>query len=148
MASATAESPTKLVIKLKQPDPAFLTYLGQAAGSQESPKAWKSPTASTVPVGSGPYVLDTKATVVGSSYVFTANPDYWDKAEQHYSKVVMNVYTTQTTILDAIEGGQVNAANTFDDTVSFVRDLDWLSDEDKSKIFEGNARRLYTLAKL
>ena len=116
MASATAESPTKLVIKLKQPDPAFLTYLGQAAGSQESPKAWKSPTASTVPVGSGPYVLDTKATVVGSSYVFTANPDYWDKAEQHYSKVVMNVYTTQTTILDAIEGGQVNAANTFDDT--------------------------------
>jgi peptide/nickel transport system substrate-binding protein len=116
MASATAESPTKLVIKLKQPDPAFLTYLGQAAGSQESPKAWKSQTASTVPVGSGPYVLDTKATVVGSSYVFTANPNYWDKAEQHYSKVVMNVYTTQTTTLDAIEGGQVNAANTFDDT--------------------------------
>ena len=46
MASATAVSPTKLVIRLKQPDPAFLTYLGEAAGSQESPKAWKSPTAS------------------------------------------------------------------------------------------------------
>ena len=45
MASATAVSPTKLVIRLKQPDPAFLTYLGEAAGSQESPKAWKSPTA-------------------------------------------------------------------------------------------------------
>ena len=28
----------------------------------------------------------------------------------------MNVYTTATTVLDAIEGGQVNAANTFDDT--------------------------------
>ena len=116
MASATAVSPTKLVIRLKQPDPAFLTYLGEAAGSQESPKAWKSPTAATVPVGSGPYVLDTKATVVGSSYVFTANPNYWDKAEQHYSKIVMNVYTSATTVLDAIEGGQVNAANTFDDT--------------------------------
>ena len=116
MASATAASPTKLVIRLKQPDPAFLTYLGEAAGSQESPKAWKSPTASTVPVGSGPYELDTKATVVGSSYVFTANPNYWDKAEQHYSKIVMNVYTSATTVLDAIEGGQVNAANTFDDT--------------------------------
>jgi peptide/nickel transport system substrate-binding protein len=116
MASATAVSPTKLVITLKQPDPAFLTYLGEAAGSQESPKAWKSPTASTVPVGSGPYLLDTAATVVGSSYVFTANPHYWDKPEQHYSKIVMNVYTTATTVLDAIEGGQVNAANTFDDT--------------------------------
>ena len=116
MASATAVSPTKLVIRLKQPDPAFLTYLGEAAGSQESPKAWKSPTASTVPVGSGPYLLDPKATVVGSSYVFTANPNYWDKAEQHYSKIVMTVYTTPTTVLDAIEGGQVSAENTFDDT--------------------------------
>ena len=116
MASATAASPTKLVIRLKQPDPAFLTYLGEAAGSQESPKAWKSPTAATVPVGSGPYELDTQATVVGSSYVFTANPNYWDKPEQHYSKIVMNVYTSATTVLDAIEGGQVNAANTFDDT--------------------------------
>jgi peptide/nickel transport system substrate-binding protein len=116
MASATAVSPTTLVIRLKQPDPALLTYLGQGAGSQESPKAWKSSTAQTVPVGSGPYVLDTKATVVGSSYVFTANPNYWDKPEQHYSKIVMNVYTTATTVLDAIEGGQVNAANTFDDT--------------------------------
>jgi peptide/nickel transport system substrate-binding protein len=116
MASATALSPTELVIRLKQPDPAFLTYLGEAAGSQESPKAWSSPTAGTVPVGSGPYLLDTKATVVGSSYVFTANPNYWDKPEQHYSKIVMNVYTSATTVLDAIEGGQVNAANTFDDT--------------------------------
>ena len=116
MASATAVSPTKLVIRLKQPDPAFLTYLGEAAGSQESPKAWSSPTAATVPVGSGPYLLDTQATVVGSSYVFTANPNYWDKPEQHYSKIVMNVYSTATTVLDAIEGGQVNAANTFDDT--------------------------------
>jgi peptide/nickel transport system substrate-binding protein len=116
MASATAVSPTELVIRLKQPDPAFLTYLGEAAGSQESPKAWSSPTAATVPVGSGPYELDSAATVVGSSYVFTANPNYWDKPEQHYSKIVMNVYTSATTVLDAIEGGQVNAANTFDDT--------------------------------
>src|SRR5580698_2521231 len=116
MASATAVSPTKLVIRLKQPDPAFLTYLGEAAGSQESPKAWSSPTAATVPVGSGPYELDTKATVVGSSYVFTANPNYWDKAEQHYSKIVMTVYNSSASLLDAIEGGQVNAANTFDNT--------------------------------
>lgn len=116
MASATAQSPTTLVITLKQPDPAFLTYLTQNAGLQESPKAFGSATAKTVPVGSGPYELDTSATVVGSSYVFTANPNYWDKAEQHYSKITMNVYSTPTALLDAIEGGQVNAANTFDNT--------------------------------
>jgi peptide/nickel transport system substrate-binding protein len=112
--SATAASPTSLVITLKQPDPAFLTYLTQNPGLMESPKAWTTSTAKTVPVGSGPYELDTAATVVGSSYVFTANPDYWDKAQQHYAKIVMNVYSTPTALLDAIEGGQVNAANTFD----------------------------------
>ena len=116
MASAKAVSPTQLVITLKQPDPAFLTFLTQNAGLQESPKAFSSSTAKTVPVGSGPYVMDTAGTVPGSSYTFTANPNYWNKAQQHYAKIVMTVYSTPTAGLDAIQGGQVNAANTFDNT--------------------------------
>jgi peptide/nickel transport system substrate-binding protein len=116
MASAKAASPTQLVITLKQPDPAFLVYLSQNAGLQESPKAFSSSTVKTAPVGSGPYVMDTTATVPGSSYTFTANPKYWNKAQQHYGKIVMTVYSTPTAGLDAIEGGQVNAANTFDNT--------------------------------
>jgi peptide/nickel transport system substrate-binding protein len=116
MESATAASPTKLVITLKQPDPAFLVYLTQNAGLQESPKAFTGSTAKTVPVGSGPYEMDASATVPGSSYVFTANPGYWDKAQQHYAKIVMTVFNTSASLLDAIQGGQVNAANTFDNT--------------------------------
>ena len=34
----------------------------------------------------------------------------------------------------------------FDDTLALVADLEWLSAEDKHKIFEGNARRLYSRA--
>jgi peptide/nickel transport system substrate-binding protein len=116
MASAKAASPTQLVITLKQPDPAFLVFLSQNAGLQESPTALSSSTAKTVPVGSGPYVMDTAATVPGSSYTFKANPNYWNKAEQHYAKIVMTVYTTPTAMLDAVQGGQVNAANTFDNS--------------------------------
>jgi peptide/nickel transport system substrate-binding protein len=116
MASAKAASPTQLVITLKQPDPAFLVYLSQNAGLQESPKAFSGSTAKTVPVGSGPYVMDTAATVPGSSYTFTANAKYWNKAEQHYAKIVMTVFSTATALLDAVQGGQVNAANTFDNT--------------------------------
>ena len=117
MQSATAASPTKLVIYApKQPDPAFLVYLTQNAGLQESPKAFSGSTAKTVPVGSGPYEMDASATVPGSTYVFTANPGYWDKAQQHYGKIVMTVFSTSASLLDAIEGGQVNAANTFDNT--------------------------------
>ncbi len=116
MASATAAGPTKLVITLKQQDPAFLVYLTQNAGLQESPKAFTTATAKTTPVGSGPYELDSSATIPGSTYVFTANPGYWNKAQQHYAKLVMNVYSTPAAELDAIQGGQVNAANTFDNT--------------------------------
>jgi hypothetical protein len=31
--------------------------------------------------------------------------------------------------------------------VHMVTDIDWLSDEDRYKIFEGNARKVYTRAK-
>ncbi|MET7420044.1 amidohydrolase family protein [Dactylosporangium sp. NPDC005555] len=36
----------------------------------------------------------------------------------------------------------------FDDTVPMVTGIPWLTDDDKFKIFEGNARKLYTRAKL
>jgi 4-oxalmesaconate hydratase len=35
----------------------------------------------------------------------------------------------------------------FDDTVDFVKEIDWLTDEDRHKLFEGNARKLFTRAK-
>ena len=76
----------------------------------ESPKNFTSATEKTDPVGTGPYVLDTKDTVVGSTYVFTKNDKYFAPQEQHYSKIVMNVYTTPTAVLNAIKGGQIDGA--------------------------------------
>ena len=35
----------------------------------------------------------------------------------------------------------------FDDTVEMVKSIEWLSDDDRNKLFEGNARKLYTRAK-
>jgi 4-oxalmesaconate hydratase len=35
----------------------------------------------------------------------------------------------------------------FDDTVGMVKSIEWLTDEDHYKIFEGNARKLYSRAK-
>jgi 4-oxalmesaconate hydratase len=35
----------------------------------------------------------------------------------------------------------------FDHTVELVKNIDWLTDEDRYKIFEGNARKLYTRVK-
>ena len=113
---AKAIDATHVELDLSQPDPAVLTYLTQDAGLQESPKAFTKSDVETVPVGSGPYVLDSKNSVSGSSYLFTANKDYWNKSDQHYAKIVMNVYADGTALLNAIQGGQVNAAATFDNS--------------------------------
>jgi peptide/nickel transport system substrate-binding protein len=113
---AKATDDTHLVLTLVKPDPALLNYLTQNAGLMESAKAFTSADVKTNPVGSGPYVLDTKSTKPGSTYVFTKNPSYWNAADQHYGKLVMNVYDSGTSLLNAIRGGQVNAASTFDNT--------------------------------
>ncbi|MCL2514812.1 MAG: ABC transporter substrate-binding protein [Microbacteriaceae bacterium] len=124
--SAKAVDATHVQLTLKAPDPAMLTYLTQNPGLQESPKAFTSKTVETVPVGSGPYTLDTKKTVVGSSYVFDKNPNYWNKADQHYATITMNVYADGTSMLNAIQGGQLNAANTFDNTtLSQITSAGW-----------------------
>lgn len=132
---ATAVDPATLQITLTQPDPALLTYLAQNAGAQESPKAFTSADVKTKPVGSGPYVLDTAKTVIGSKYVYTKNPNYWAKDTQHYANLVINVYGNITTEVNAIKGGQVSGVNLFDNSANdqvkasgyalFPHELDW-----------------------
>ena len=110
MADAKAVDDTHLQITLKQSDPAFLNSLTQAPGYQASPAAFDKPDAKTNPVGSGPYILDTSSTVIGSSYTFNKNPNYWDEASQHYERLVLRVLTDPTAMLNAIQGEQINGA--------------------------------------
>ncbi|MGO4533560.1 ABC transporter substrate-binding protein [Leifsonia sp. 2MCAF36] len=117
LADAKASDPTTLVLTLSAPNPSLLAFLTQNPGLQESPSAFGTPDEKTNPVGSGPYVLDKGATVVGSTYVFTKNPKYWAPQQQHYAKLVMNVYSTPTAILNAIKGRQINGAPLTDNSV-------------------------------
>lgn len=110
LADAKAIDDTSLELTLSQPNPSLLSFLTQNPGLMESPKNFDNPSEKTDPVGTGPYVLDTKDTVVGSTYVFTKNDKYFAPEDQHYAKIVMNVYTTPTAIINAIKGGQINGA--------------------------------------
>lgn len=114
IADAVASDATTVVVTLSQPNPAILTYLTQNAGLVESPAAFGNADLQTNPVGSGPYILDTDKTVIGTTYVFTANPNYWDKDSQHYDGLQLNVYSDSTALVNAIKGGQVNGATTVD----------------------------------
>ena len=135
VADAKAADPATLIITLKQPDPALLNYLTQNAGLQASPKSFDAADAKTKPIGSGPFVLDTGKTVVGSKYVYTKNPSYWAKDQQHYANLTINVYQSIATQVNALRGGQVNGLNLADNSandqlkgagiVLFPHELDW-----------------------
>jgi peptide/nickel transport system substrate-binding protein len=116
--AATATDEYTLEITLAQPDPALLIHLAQNAGTQASPASFYTDDAQTNPVGSGPFILDTDRTVVGSTYVFTRNPDYWAPEEQHFETLVMKVYNDAQTTLDAIRAGQVDFAGVLDASAS------------------------------
>lgn len=96
-------------ISLSTPDPAFEYYLSQGLGLMGSPEALGSDEIAANPVGTGPYVMDPKASVVGSQYTFTAREDYWNKDLQKFDGITFKVLTDVTARTNAIVSGQVDA---------------------------------------
>lgn len=96
-------------LDLSAPDPSLEFYLSQAAGLMGSPKALGSEGIKTVPVGSGPYVLDKASSVAGSQLVFTAREGYWNKDLQKFSKVTLKTLQDSTARTNALVSGQVDA---------------------------------------
>lgn len=109
IASIEAPDETTVVITLTAPDPAMLNYLTRDPGLVASAETFADPEAlATDPIGSGPYVLDTAATVTGTSYTYTKNPDYWNPDLQHYDTLTINVFADPTASLNALKAGEVN----------------------------------------
>jgi peptide/nickel transport system substrate-binding protein len=97
-------------LDLSAPDPALEFSLSQAAGLMGSPKAIGTEGIKTTPVGSGPYVLDSVASVPGSRLVFKARQDYWNKDLQKFSTVTLRTLPDLTARTNALVSGQVDAA--------------------------------------
>lgn len=70
----------------------------------------------TVTDGTGPYELDSSATVTDSSYVFVQNPNYWNKSLKRFQKVVLDVYQTPQAEVNAALSGQIQVMSTNDST--------------------------------
>lgn len=105
-----AKDATTVVVTLSAPDPALLDNLGNADGFIASPKAIDAGKIDTDPIGSGPYTLDTSATVAGSAYTFVKRADYWDPSLQVYDKIVVKPILDSTAMVNALLSGQVNVA--------------------------------------
>ncbi len=98
-----------VTINLSEQDPAMEYYLSQAAGFMGSPKALAGPDIDRTPVGSGPYVIDPAATVVGSQYVFKKRDGYWNPELQKFDTITMKVLLDLTARVNALVSGQVDA---------------------------------------
>lgn len=100
-----------VVLTLSAPDPALLLSLSMQAGLVAAPSTFDAADAQTNPVGTGPYILDSAASTIGSSYSFTANPDYWDPAAQHFENLTITYYADASALLNALRDQQVDVSN-------------------------------------
>jgi peptide/nickel transport system substrate-binding protein len=106
----TVLSPTEVQFTLEQPDPFLLTNLAFSAGAIGAPDALENPDIKTTPVGSGPYMLDVNATTIGSQFVYTRNPDYWNADAWPYDKINLKVIADLTARVNAVKSGQADGA--------------------------------------
>lgn len=126
VASFEAPDEATVVITLSAPDPAMLDYLTRDPGLVGAEASLDSADVATTPVGSGPYVLDTGATVTGTSYTYTKNPDYWNPDVQHYDNLVINVLSDPTAALNAIKAGEANGVKLVtNDSLAEVEGAGW-----------------------
>ncbi|MDZ8201680.1 ABC transporter substrate-binding protein [Microbacterium sp. SSW1-59] len=110
VSSIEAPADDTVVIELEAPDPGLLYNMSVQASFIGSPTAIEAGGIDTMPVGSGPYVMDASASIPGSEYTFTINEDYWDPSLQHYDEIVLSVIPDATARLNALLAGQIDGA--------------------------------------
>jgi peptide/nickel transport system substrate-binding protein len=81
----------------------------KVAGPKIAPPAYLKAKKFDVPVGSGPYTLDTAATTTGSVYTFNKNENYWNAKNYPYKKLVVKVFSNAAAAVAAMRTGQVDA---------------------------------------
>ena len=105
----------QVIVTTTNANPEFPTTFSQRqlSGDIICPNALKNPsTIASNPCGAGPYVLDSAATTLGSTYTFTANPLYYNQKRILHSQIVLKVISDPTSALAAIRTGQIQVLGT------------------------------------
>lgn len=113
ISSITAPDPSTVVITNSTSNPVMPMLMSQAllSGSIISPAGLADPSKlAQQTFGGGPYTLDPAATVPNDHYTYTSNPNYWNKAQQRWKKVVVRIIPDGNATVQAIQTNQVDAA--------------------------------------
>ncbi|WP_162893274.1 ABC transporter substrate-binding protein [Microbacterium halotolerans] len=109
--SAEAVSEFTVEAEFAQPIPDLVYNLSDAAGRMASPASLGEDGLETVPVGTGPYVMDESNTVQGSTYALTAREDYWNSDLQEFETIEFQIFEDESALINALRSGQVDAGN-------------------------------------
>lgn len=112
VAGITVVDPKTIAIELVEPNAAFLynqRYIfvvpKALVGDQTGPDAAFYQT----PVGAGPYVYQSWA--VGSDFVATANPHYWQEGKPSIKSFTHRVIADANSLVLALQSGDIDASN-------------------------------------
>jgi peptide/nickel transport system substrate-binding protein len=106
-------TPSKWTVRLAfsrpMPDVPFLFAGADNYGFVTGPKGLANPAGlATSTDGAGPYEIDPADSVAGNEYTFIPNPYYYDKSAVHWQKIVVKAIPSNSTMLEALQSGQVN----------------------------------------
>jgi len=107
--SVEITGPHEVKLNLTAPDPVLIYALARQPGMMISPKGFE--TSNTAPLGTGPYMLNTDATIEGSLYQFDAFADFHTPSEQGFDSVQIKAYPEQVARAAALTNGEVDGAN-------------------------------------
>ncbi|WP_105567828.1 ABC transporter substrate-binding protein [Microbacterium halophytorum] len=97
-------------IRFESHDPQFVENLALGAGAFAQPESLEGESAATDPVGSGPYTLDTEATVPGTSYVLNKREDYWNAEAIPFDTFTVQAMQDPTASLNALQSGEIDGS--------------------------------------
>lgn len=109
VSSADAPDDKTVVVHFKHYDPTWVSLMGREVGVIAKASDLNNPDIATNPIGSGPYTLDTKASIAGTKYVLHKRKDYWDAKAFPFSTINVYIDNDPTAQLNAFKAGQVNA---------------------------------------
>jgi len=112
LTSIDVTGPLALTLNFSSPTPLLELAFSQLLemGMIGGPRAVAANNLATDTDGAGPYMLDKASSVPGDTYTFIPNPNYWNKSNVYWKKVVLKTITNPNTTLDALRTGQVQVA--------------------------------------
>lgn len=101
----------KLTLQTPNPDMPYVLAEFNNWGAVSSPSSVANPSElQSGTYGAGQYMLDPSQSIAGDHYALVPNPYYYDKSKVKWSRVIVKVIASSSSMLAALQTGQIDVA--------------------------------------